>query len=86
MGWINLALRFVRLGPLGRGVIACAILVVGYFLQVEANKATARNAIALRNGPPALVDIAQAGQLPGTSGVDEALIQAQLALDYSYDL
>lgn len=75
---------FLCLGPIALGVIASAILVLGYFLQVNANERAAFNALALQNGPPAVVQLAEG--IEPTNGAREVVVQAELLWDHSYDL
>ena len=86
MGYVNLILKFLRLGPLGLGVIAIAILAGGYFLQVEMNKTAAAEARALAAGPPKPVDIARFDRDRDMSSVREVMVQAQPVLDFAYRL
>ena len=58
MSWANLMMKFLRLGPIGLGVIAVAILGLGYFLQLKSNELDATKAAALAAGPPDAVNIA----------------------------
>ena len=84
MSWLNMILRFMRLGPLALGLIAVAIMVVGYFLQVKQNETHALNAQILAAGAPAPINLVDAVGLTALD-TDEVVIQAQLAWDYSYD-
>ncbi len=86
MGYANLIYRFLRLGPLGLGLIAVAILVGGYFLQVEMNKSAAKDAVALAEGPPDTVDIADFDKSRDMSDIREVMVQAQPVLDFAYRL
>lgn len=86
MGYAQLIYKFFRLGPLGLGVIAIAILTGGYFLQIEMNKDAAADARALAAGPPKAVDIAVFDRARDMSPVREVMVSAQPVLDVAYRL
>lgn len=84
MCWINLVIRFVRLGPLALGVIAVGLLVLGYYLQIWQNERAAEKALALRAGPPVAVDLTQFDRDQHMTDMREAVLQAQPVIEFAY--
>jgi hypothetical protein len=77
MAWLKTVYRFVRLGPLGLGAIAVAILALGYYLQVAQNDCDGLKAAALAAGPPASVAIEQFNRDRDMTQLREVVVQAQ---------
>jgi hypothetical protein len=77
MAWLKTVYRFVRLGPLGLGAIAVAILALGYYLQVAQNDRDGLKAAALAAGPPASVAIEQFNRDRDMTQLREVVVQAQ---------
>lgn len=75
---------FLCLGPIALGLIASAVMALGYFLQVNANERAAFNALALQNGPPAMVQLSEG--IEPTNDAREVVVQAELLWEHSYDL
>jgi len=86
MFWANAAIKFLRLGPVGLGLIAILILVAGYFLQVESNRQVVTTAEALAAGAPPAVDIEAFDWDENVGLLKEVTINAQPVLDYAYQL
>lgn len=76
----------LRLGPIGLGGLAAAIMGIGYYLQVLDNERTANDALAHAAGMPDMVQLADARAAQDRSVIGEVNVQAQLAWEYSYDL
>jgi hypothetical protein len=77
MAWLKTVYRFVRLGPLGLGAIAVAILALGYYLQVAQNDRDGLKAATLAAGPPASVAIEQFNRDRDMTQLREVVVQAQ---------
>ncbi|WP_296416857.1 hypothetical protein [Pseudooctadecabacter sp.] len=86
MAYRTLILWFLRLGPMALGVISALIFVGAYFLQVESNTRQAADRRAIEAGPPAAVEVQAFDRALDVSPVREAMIEAQLLWDYSYNL
>ncbi|WP_375281529.1 hypothetical protein [Pseudooctadecabacter sp.] len=78
--------RFLRLGPVALGIVSLLIFVGAYFLQVEMNKRQVEKLRALDAGAPAAVQVQSFDPARDVTLVREAVIEAQLLWNYSYDL
>lgn len=86
MALFNLLYKFLRLGPLVLGLIAVAVLGLGFYLQIGQNERDATKAAALAAGPPALVNIVKFNRDRDVTVMDEVVVQAQPVLDFAYRL
>ena len=78
--------RFLRLGPIALGIVSLLIFIGAYFLQVEINKSETAKLRAMDAGAPAAVQVQSFDPDRDVSPVREAVIEAQLLWNYSYDL
>lgn len=86
MSWGNLLFRFLRLGPLGLGAIAVAILGLGFYLQIGENTRSAAKAEAFAAGPPPAVDIIKFDRDRDMTDRNEVVVRAQPLIEYAYRL
>ncbi|MEL6960194.1 MAG: hypothetical protein AAGL89_14705 [Pseudomonadota bacterium] len=80
LGW------FLGLGPISLGIIALAVLGLGYKAQIDQNERNALKAQALIDGPPAMVAIDDFDPALHAHPLDEAVLQAQAVLHLAYHL
>lgn len=87
MGRLLSALKMLlRGGPITLGLMAVALLGVGYYLQLGQNQHRALNAAALANGPPPAIDIAAFDATQHLTPWGEATVQAQALFDHATPL
>lgn len=86
MAWLNLLYKFLRLGPLGLGVIALAVLALGFYLQIGEYTRDVQRAAALAAGAPAAVDIVKFDRDRDMTDLREVVVRAQPIMDVAYRL
>ena len=76
----------LRRGPMTLGILAAAVLGVGFYLQIIDNKQSVEREAAFLAGPPAVVDVTQFDREIHMTGRREVVIRAQPVFELAYRL